>query len=452
MSQHAGDLRTLVARRAGLKRRVALLVADAALKDVLEKNGCTVLVDPSLEELEQFDPQVVAAFDGFASERAESFKQLARVAPSAELVFSFANAASASLLLGSLLGATPAAALSEVDVKAWLASAGYVVTSRDVVVMPRVPLKLSADTEAALRQALEQLNPSAAGDRLLLSAKRGTEATAPDLVKGLTSVVISSGVDVGALEGTVRSVAGQLRRPLEILVVSQAPERELDRALKAARGRAEVQLTVVQGGAEALARTNLGLAAARGQYVCMVEAGELLERTHVSSLVKQLEDNTAAWALAPSKARGGLRAWLESGAIHRGGYVLDRERLGTFPLSFAEGVELGEAMFFTRLWALFTPVMVAGAPTFDSQRVLASSPAALREVLKGRPLRTLSEIDLRDPPAPPPVDLAAEIETKLRARSEPAAKLFHRARELAARVQDAAVKARAAADEELKKK
>jgi len=452
VSQHAGDLRTLVARRAGLKKRVALLVDDAALKDVLEKNGCTVLIDPSLEELEKFDPQVIAAFDGFASEKGESFKQLARVAPAAELVFSFANAASASLLLGGLLGATPAASLSEVDVKAWLASAGYVVSSRDVVVMPRVPLKLSADTEAALRQMLEQLNPSAAGDRLLLTAKRGTEASAPDLVKGLTSIVISSGTDVGALEGTVRSAAGQLRRPLELIVVSQVPEVELDRALKAGRGRADVQLTVVTGGADELARTNEGLRIARGQYVCMLEAGELLERTHVSSLVKQLEDNTAAWALSPAKARGGVREWLESGAIHRGRFVLDRERLGTFPLSFAEGVALGEAMFFTRLWALFTPVMAAGVATLDTQRVLESSAASLREVLKGRPLRTLSEIDLREPPAPPPVDLAVEIETRLRARSEPAAKLFHRAREVAARVQDAAEKARAAADEELKKK
>ena len=451
MSQHAGDLRTLVARRAGLKRRVALLVDDAALKDVLEKNGCTVLVDPSLEELSAFDPQVIAAFDGFAREKAESFRQLVRAAPEAELIFSFANAASASLLLGSLLGATPAPSLSEVEVKAWLASAGYVVKSRDVVVMPRVPLKLSADTEAALRQTLEQLNPSAAGDRLLLTAKRGTEASAPDLVKGLTSLVISSGTDVGALEGTVRSAAGQLRRPLELIVVSQTPEAELDRALKAARGRAEVQLVVVPGGDDALARTNEGVRAARGQYLCLLEAGELLERTHVSSLVKQLEDDTAAWALSPSTARGGLRAWLESGSIHRGRFVLDRERLGTFPLSFAEGVPLGEAMFFTRLWALFTPVMATGAPTFDTQRVLESSPAALREVLKARPLRTLSEVDLREPPAPPPVDLPAELEKKLRARSEPAARLFHRARELAARVQDAAEKARAAADEELKK-
>lgn len=439
MSQHAGDLRTLVARRAGLKRRVALLVADAALKDVLEKNGCTVLVDPSLEELSSFDPQVIAAFDGFASEKGEAFRQLARAAPAAELVFSFANAASASLLLGSLLGATPSPSLSEVDVRAWLASAGYVVTTRDVVVMPRVPLKLAAETEAALRQTLEQLNPAAAGDRLLLTAKRGTEASAAEVVKGLTSVVISSGTDTGALEGTVRSVAGQLRRPLELLVVSQTPELELDRALKAARGRADLQLIVLPGGGDALARTNAGLRAARGQYVCLLEAGELLERPHLSTLVKQLEDGTAAWALSSAKTRGGLRGWLEAGAVHRGRFVLDRERLGAFPLQLAEGVPLAEAMFFARLWALFTPALASGAPTFDTQRVVESSPAGLREVLRGRPLRTLAEVDLREPP---PVDVAEELESQLRQRSAPAAKWFHRARELAARVQDAAEAAR----------
>ena len=48
----AGDLRTLVARRAGLRRKVALLVADDGLRQALEQNGCTVLVDPpSLDEV-----------------------------------------------------------------------------------------------------------------------------------------------------------------------------------------------------------------------------------------------------------------------------------------------------------------------------------------------------------------------------------------------------------------
>lgn len=452
--QIVGDLRTLVTRRAGLKRRVALLVPDAALAASLEQNGCAVLVDPpSMDALAAFSPEVVVAFDGFASERAASFKKLASAAPDAELVFSFANASSAGLLLRGLLGVTPSAASSEADVRAWLTSAGYVVRSRDVVVMPHVPVPLSADTEAAFRQVFEQLNPDAAADRLLLVATRGVEASRPERTKGLTSIVVSSGDDVAALEGTVRSVAGQLRKSLELVVVSSRAEAELDGALKSARGRAGLEL-VVSGGVvgDALARTNHGIEAARGQYVCCVDAGELLERAHLSSLVKRLEDGTAAWALSAPPvemgARFELREWLEAGATARCRYVVDRERLGTFHYLFAEGVELSESMLFCRLAALFPPSWSPGPVTVDSRRVVRSSPDALREVLQARPLRTLSTVDLRPPE---PVDLVEEVQARVTARNETAGKWFVRGRALIERVRDAAVKARASAEEELKK-
>ncbi len=67
-SQTAADLRTLVTRRAGGNRRVALLSADGALAQALQDQGATVLVDPgSLDEVVAFNPQVVVAFDGFAA-------------------------------------------------------------------------------------------------------------------------------------------------------------------------------------------------------------------------------------------------------------------------------------------------------------------------------------------------------------------------------------------------
>ncbi|MGV3623819.1 MAG: glycosyltransferase family A protein [Archangium sp.] len=450
--QIVGDLRTLVARRAGLKRRVALLVPDEALRASLEQNGCTVLVDPpSVESLAEFRPDVVVAFDGFASERAESFKRLASSVPEAELVFSFANASSAGLLLRGLLGVTPSPASSEKDVRAWLTSAGYVVRSRDVVVMPHVPVPLSADTEAAFRQVFEQLNPDAAADRVLLIATRGVEASRPERTKGLTSIVVSSSDDTGALEGTLRSVAGQLRKPMELIVVSALPEFDLDRALKSVRGRAGLEL-VVQGGVvgDALARTNVGIELARGQYVACVEAGELLERSHLSTLVKRLEDGTAAWAVSGDVGtRFDVRTWLEAGAVHRSRYVVDRERIGSFAFLFAEGVELAEAMMFCRLSALFPPSWMPGASTVDTQRTVKSEPAALREVLAARPLRTLTTLDLR---AAEPVDLVEEIQSRVTARNETAGKLFVRGRELVERVRDAAEKARASAKEELEKK
>lgn len=452
--QVVGDLRTLVARRAGLKRRVALLVPDDALKTSLEQNGCTVLVDPpSLDALGDFEPQVVVAFDGFGAERADAFRSLAQAAPGAELLFSFSNASSAGGLLRALLGTTPSPSFSETDVRAWLTSAGYVVRTRDVVVMPHVPLPLSADTEAALRQLLEQLNPDAAADRVLLTASRGVEASVTERTKGLTSVVVAASEDTGALEGTVRSIAGQLKKPLELVVVTPLPESELDSALRAARGRAGLDVVVLASVVgDSLARTNVGLEAARGQYVCCVEAGELLDRAHLSSLVKRLEDGTAAWALATPtgawKSRFVLREWLERGAVWRGGYVVDRDRLGKFPLRFAEGVELAEAMMFCRLAALFAPSWLPATSTLDTQRRVASSAEALREALQARPLRTVSSVDLSPPDA---VDLWAEVHGRVAEKNEGAARALERGKALFERVRDAAVQARAAAKEELKK-
>jgi hypothetical protein len=448
-----GDLRTLVTRRAGLRRKVALLAADAGLQKALEQNGCTVLVDPeSLEAVSEFHPDVVVAFDGFAAEGAAGFARLAQVAPTAELVFSFANASSASVLIRALLGVTPAPTSSERDVRTWLREAGFVVSGRDVVVMPHEDSGLSADTEAALRQLFEQLNPDAAADRLLLVAKRGAEASAPERTAGLTTVIVSGGDDEIALEGTIRSVAGQLQTPLELMVISSLSEQRLDVLAKAAKGRAGITVVLVgDAPADSLERTNFGLTRARGQYVCCLEAGELLERAHLSSLVSRLSAGTEAWALSSPPVDLGrrfeLKRWLDAGAVQRGRYVLDRQRLGTFPLSFATGLALGEAMFFCRLVAVFGPAWNGGACTLDSQRAVSSSSAELTEAMRGRPLRTLSALEdqLREPP---PVDVAEVLQERLTEKSEAAGKLFGQGRDLLERVRDAAVKARAAAKAE----
>ena len=445
-----GDLRTLVTRRAGLRRKVALLAADAGLAAALEQNGCTVLIDPdSLEAVSAFGPDVVVAFDGFAAEGADGFKKLAQAAPGAELVFSFANASASSVLIHALLGVSPAPTSSERDVRGWLREAGFVVSARDVVVTPHVESGLSADVEAALRQLFEQVNPDAAADRLLLVAKRGAEASAPERISGLTSVILSGGDDAGALEGTLRSVAGQLQTPVELLVISTLSDVRLDELARAAKGRVGLSLVVVGAApADPLARTNLGLTRARGRYVCCLEAGELLERSHVSGLVKQLTTGTAAWALSSPPGDVGrrfeLKRWLDAGALQRGRWLVDRERLGTFPLQFAEGLALGEAMVFCRLAAIFPPAWNAGPCTLDSQRTVASSPSALLEAMQGRPLRTLTALDaqLREPPA---VDVGEVLHQRIASRSELAGRVFGRAQALVERVRDAARKARAAA-------
>ncbi len=447
-SQTVGDLRTLVTRRAGLRRKVALLAADASLATALEQNGCTVLVDPeSMEAVTAFHPDVVVAFDGFAAEGAEGFSRLAQAAPGAELVFSFANASSASVLIRALLGVSPAPASSERDVRSWLRSAGFVVSARDVVVTPHERSGLSADTEAALRQLLEQFNPDAAADRLLLVARRGAEASLPERTAGLTSVVLSGGEDEAALEGTIRSVAGQLQAPLELLVISSLSQQRLEELSKSARARVGLSLVLVpEAPADSLARTNFGLSQARGQYVCCLDEGELLDRSHLRNLVKRLEAGTEAWALSSPSVDVGrrfeLKRWLDAGAVHRGRYLIDRQRLGCFPFSFAEGLALGEAMLFCRLSALFPPAWSPEPPTLDSPRTVSSSSFELLESMKGRPLRTIGALDsqLKDPP---PVDVAALLHQRIALKSELAGRVFDQARELVERVRDAAKKARA---------
>ena len=451
----AGDLRVVVARRAGQRRKVALLSADAALREALEGNGCTVLADPaSLDEVSVFAPDVVVVFDGFLAGATPDFRPLVQAAPSAEVLVSFAHAASASAALRALVGqGGQPRGFSEREVRGWLAGAGLTVSSRDVVVMPHQPTGLSADTEAALRQLLEQLNPDVIADRLLYVASRGAVASAPERTAGLVSVVLSAGDDAGALSGTLKSVLGQLVKPLELVLVSSLPESRLAELALPAKGRASVTVELVgDASADPLARTNLGLARARGQYACCLEAGDLLDRRHLPALLEQLQAGTAAWALSPPPVdvggRFSLRAWLDAGAVQRGRWLVDRERLGAFALTFAEGLPLAEAMLFCRLAAVFHPAFAPGAATLDTTRAAESSRAALREAMRGRPLRQLGSLDaeLADVPE---VDLRAEVAARLEEASPGAAKLFERALDLVDRVKDAAVKAREAAKDEL---
>ncbi|MBL8909165.1 MAG: glycosyltransferase family 2 protein [Archangium sp.] len=445
-AQTVGDLRTLVARRVGIGKRVALLASDEALVKSLESNQCTVLVDPAgRQAVLDFRPEVVVAFDGLLSEGARGLQGLRQLTGFAHLVLSFANAASSTALLKALTGHGVVTAHSEKDVRAWLRGEGFVVSSRDVVLTGHEHSSLSADTEAALRQLFEQLNPDAAADRLLLVARPGVQASPVEFTAGLTTAIVI-GDDATALEGTVRSVCGQLQKPLELLVVSSLDQAKLDEITRQAKGRAGLTLhAYAREDGSTLARTNRALSRARGQYVCCLEGGELLDRSHLSLLVKALEGGTVAWAISPSSppvsAPFGVADWLEAGAVQRGRYVVDRQRIGAFAFQYADGLELAEAIFFARMAAVFSPAVVGGLPTFDTPRKPKSDRAAVREALAARALRTLGTVNEQLVDAPR-VSLGAEIESRLEASNPAAARVFGQGRELVARVVDAARKAR----------
>jgi hypothetical protein len=429
-----------------VNRRVALLTSDEELVKGLEANGCSVLVDPpALDTLTDFCPDVVVAFDGLLTEGFAVFEGLGRAAPSAELVFSFANAASASLVSRALQGRASVRAFAERDVRDALTRAGYVVTARDVVVTSHEPSKLAADTDAALRQLFEQLNPDAAADRFLVVAKQGVVASQPDRVPGLVSVVVSSGADVGALAGTLGSLAAQLHRALEVVVASPAPADAVlaaGAALKARAGATLVPLEVKSD--DAAARSNAGLAVARGQYVAFLEAGELLDARHFAALVERLSAGTEAWALATPRAAVrppfDAASWARAGAAHRGLWLFERERLGSFALTFAEGTPHFELLLFLRVAALFPPAWKPGPPTLDSTREVSADVEAALEALSGRPLQAL--VPLARWLRPPPPRVQDVVREALEAQSPRVAKALARAAALVERVKDAAAKAR----------
>ncbi len=416
-AQTVGDVRTLVTRRVGLKKRVAVLGSDASLVQGLQGNGCEVLVDPAtLDEISAFAPDVVVAFDGFALEDGRgAFAMLSSAAPKADVVFSFAHAGSATATLTALTGATPPRALAERDVTAWLTAAGYTVSSRDIVVVPHVLTPLSADTESALRQLFEQLNPDAAADRFLIVAKRAVAPSALERTKGLLSIVISAAADVPALEGTLASLLAQQQRPLELVLSSAFSLEQTDSFFAKARSRAGVTCVAVDcASSDWAARSNFGLAKAQGQYVACAEAGDLFTPFHFSTLVKRLSDGTKAWALGSAQSdlptAFSLPTWLSRGAIARQACVIDRDRTASFTLAFAEGVDGSEAMRFARLAALFEPAWAPSAVSVERLQAVNPSLEALTAAMRTRPLRVLSTLgELMKVPATPRLrDLLSE--------------------------------------------
>lgn len=339
--QTAHDLRSLVVRRAGQGRRVALLSSDASTARAIEANGCTLLVDPEgPDALRAFRPDVVVGFDGIAE--AQAFAMLAQAVPEAELVFSCANAGAASSIIASVIGREALKGQSEQQVRAWLQAAGYEVAACDRVVVPFQPSGLALDAEAALRALLEQLNPEAAADRWLWVCRRAARKAEPR-VPGLLSAVVFDGPSRGL---TLSALERQSQKPLEVVD---------------------------------------SIEAARGQYLALLMPGDTLTRDHFARLVQALQRGVSAWAI--ESAVPPLEA-LERGAVDCCAYVVDRDRIGPFALALPRGAPAAEAVLFARLASLFPATLVAGGPSFER----AQKPAPIEEALvalRTRPLRML---------------------------------------------------------------
>jgi hypothetical protein len=339
---NAADLRTVVIRRAGQGRKVALLGSDPLIARGIEANGCAVLLDPEgPQELRSFAPQVVVGFDGIAQR--EAFVMLAQAAPEAELLFSCANAGSASALIAQLTGREVPRGQSEQTVRQWIEGAGYEVVAKDRVVVGFEPSGLALDAEAALRALLEQLNPEAAADRWLYVARLGRKKPEGPRVPGLLSAVVFEGQ---GRAHTLTALEKQSQKPLEIVD------------------------TVEQ---------------ARGQYLALLMPGDTFSRDHFARLVQALQLGVSAWALESTDPP--LSA-LARGAVDCCAFVVDRERLGPFTLTLPRGAPAAEAVLFARLAAVFPAALVQGGPSFER----AQKPEPIEEALSAlrtRPLRLL---------------------------------------------------------------
>jgi hypothetical protein len=454
-AQTAADLRTLVLRRVGEGKRVVLLAPDASLGQALEAAGCTVLRDPaSLDELQAFAPQVVVAFDGLIErgEGAETFVAISAAAPKAQLLFSFANCASASSLLGGLLGHPQPSGLSERDVRGWLGAAGLEVVSREVVVMPHVQTGLSADTEASLRQLLEQLNPDAGVDRVLLCAVKPArpdrasphKVEAAARVKGLVSLLVLGDSDALSLDATLASALAQTVRPLEVVVALAREEASVARLLERAKEKEGLTVrTVIAGDVEPARLAQRAQELATGQYLALFRAGDVADKGYLARLLGVLSRSTAAWAHALA-TRGNIAgaelptalARIAGARTSACGWLIDLDALGVFPVTFAEGIPAWETLLFARLSALFPPILL-GASGVERGRVPPEPLDGWAAALETRPLRWLSTLDqqlaLAKVPDEPP---AAEVVARALGKTleERAPQLFGRLKKAAKRI------------------
>lgn len=149
--------------------------------------------------------------------------------------------------------------------------------------------------------------------------------------------------------------------------------------------------------ADPATRANAGLAAARGQYVAVVEAGALLSPRHFAALVSQLARGTTAWALSMPpqsvKAPFRLAQWLELGAVDLRALAGRPRPPGVVCVDPRQGSPWYAQLLFVRLALLFPPAFVEGPVTIDVPGHAPGDVRGLLEQLRGRPLRALATLE-----------------------------------------------------------
>ena len=173
------EILSLLLRRVPAGSRVAVVGSSDALAQRLASAGCNVQAssgtdDPEAvsSELRRFGPhRVLLAGDWVrAADPAALIAAIVRAAPAAEVVAAFRNASGAGVVTAAVCRGTSSPAIAEEQVQTAFRSAGLAPLSRESVREAGSPL--GAPVPRALRSILEQLNPSAAADWIVLENPR----------------------------------------------------------------------------------------------------------------------------------------------------------------------------------------------------------------------------------------------------------------------------------------
>ena len=308
---------------------------------------------------------------------ARSLDELARLGPGRTLL-ALDNAAAASRLLGLLFGpppeelkpsqaggpatpnsrpppppppaaraSAPAQPATHEQALRTFARLGLAIRARGKLGSPGPALPLPARTEQLLRGLLGALQPASQADVLLYAVEPGAPQAA--LVPGLLSVRVREGP---GLDETLFALACQRYRPLEIVADPEALARLC-------------HLETFTAG-ETL----------RGQYLAVLEAGDLVYPQHFADLIAALKLGDAAWGLSRGRERvekddGTItskrddEAWpydvaslTRENRARAGGAVFDRLRLGAMDLNNPPATIVDVA-------ALFAPAVVTALPSWE---------------------------------------------------------------------------------------
>lgn len=406
-------LEFFVLGRTSTGSRVAVLGPAPTLVRSLRAAGREVLeAAPGATHIVVAPDESLEALEGL-------LRGLREVAPGAEVLFGFSNAGASAALLATLVGQpTGHRVLSEPRAAQALQAAGYRVERRVAFPGQSRTTALAEGTEQGLRALFEQLSPSAVADAVLYAVRAEARPTEAEPVPGLLSVLLWTGRPGTErwLDEALFSLACQEYRPLELLLVGpEAGSASAREAVHRYRKLGDFEVRFVDGAGPGLMQE--AVREARGQYLSFLDAAWVVYPAHYVQLVRALQSGPAAWAVA--RARRTALAPTDSGTPYARekipfplgdrlelehllrepellyALVVDRTRLGPFPLTVEDPFEGRLGALPVRLGALFEPAFTAGLATCEVRVLDGEGAVATAAVPALHVLRSLASTEER---------------------------------------------------------